>query len=600
MDYDKILKLEEIVKKLIEDKDSLSKGEKGDWKAENYTFTHETETDERFTPGIIDHKIKAFDSKGNLAGKYHFSEKSHPKSGNEKMPELYAASLQTHKNHQRKGLASAAHDLIESKVGKKVQTSPILTSQGKKFYSNKEQKIEKGERGDWRAEGYSIRQTESDHEDSHRFEMIHPKFGKVGSAEFHKESNEPTGTYVHPDHQRKGIATALYQYAEKVTGKPIREDRIVQNAQSRKLWSQPNRPFGKGEELAKGERGDWRKEGYKLKHHDDAEGDHVITAHHKGKQVGVAIFNRYGDNLESDHTEVHKDHRRKGIASAMYQLAEKKSGLKVKPAGNSQTPDAKKLWSQPNRPFGKGEGISSPLKNAVLGLKKTLTAGSGNAAPSTLTGGAALQVEEISNDLQKPFKSKAQRKFLYSNPEKVGGKKKLKEWEEKTPKNIPEKVSKSEFDESWFFLDDDELTKSAPPEEEGVSHPSQPWVSKRHPNGRMMWHGSQEQSKRIDQDISDKSKHQKIMSSLPETHHQAYANMVRQTVKDPNRHFIPTEEQGKQKLRARHLKSLLSGNPSVKLDASHPDRLTLHRKSHSQGDNIDKTISIHFPTRSEK
>jgi hypothetical protein len=64
-----------------------------------------------------------------------------------------------------------------------------------------------------------------------------------------------------------------------------------------------------------------------------------------------------------------------------------------------QNTQSKKLWSQPNRPFGKGEGMSSPLKNAVL--KKTLTAGSGNAAPSTLTGGAALQVEEISGEKEK-------------------------------------------------------------------------------------------------------------------------------------------------------------------------------------------------------
>lgn len=97
-------------------------------------------------------------------------------------------------------------------------------------------------------------------------------------------------------------------------------------------------------------------------------------------------------------------------------------------------------------------------------IKKALEAGSGNVAPSNLSGGAALQSEFLSvdmptfkpkkkkykkdeefiTDLKKPFKSKKQRRFLYANPEKVGGKEALKEWESKTPKNIPESVKKKD------------------------------------------------------------------------------------------------------------------------------------------------------------
>jgi hypothetical protein len=39
-----------------------------------------------------------------------------------------------------------------------------------------------------------------------------------------------------------------------------------------------------------------------------------------------------------------------------------------------------------------------------------------------------------------PFESKAQTRFLYAHPEKIGGKKALKEWSEATDfKSLPEK-----------------------------------------------------------------------------------------------------------------------------------------------------------------
>lgn len=47
-------------------------------------------------------------------------------------------------------------------------------------------------------------------------------------------------------------------------------------------------------------------------------------------------------------------------------------------------------------------------------------------------------------DLKKPFVSEAQEKFAYANPEKFGGKKEIKEWQEKTPKKLPKKLSKNE------------------------------------------------------------------------------------------------------------------------------------------------------------
>lgn len=161
---------------------------------------------------------------------------------------------------------------------------------------------------------------------------------------------------------------------------------------------------------------------------------------------------------------------------------------------------------------------------------------------------------------------------------------------------------KSEFNESWFFEDDMDLNKSEIPAEEGVKHPEyhkKPWVSKIHPNGIMMWHSSPEHAKNIDGVVREPANHKEILDNLPKTHRQAYKDMVNQTMKDPNRHFIPTEEDGSQKVRARHLKALLLGSSDVQLDTKDPNRLTLRRNSHTQGRG-DKTISIHFPTKKEK
>lgn len=42
-----------------------------------------------------------------------------------------------------------------------------------------------------------------------------------------------------------------------------------------------------------------------------------------------------------------------------------------------------------------------------------------------------------------PFKSKAQERFAYANPEKFGGEEGLAEWQSETPSSLPEKKKKS-------------------------------------------------------------------------------------------------------------------------------------------------------------
>ena len=77
-------------------------------------------------------------------------------------------------------------------------------------------------------------------------------------------------------------------------------------------------------------------------------------------------------------------------------------------------------------------------------MRKALIAGMISGSPDCRTGTAALTPEHLEGKLQKPFTSKAQRIFAHANPEKFGGKEGIKEWEEKTPKKLPEKVKKTE------------------------------------------------------------------------------------------------------------------------------------------------------------
>lgn len=84
-------------------------------------------------------------------------------------------------------------------------------------------------------------------------------------------------------------------------------------------------------------------------HHDLGDGDmitHIKAIHPSGKIVGEAAM-EYNSNhpgpMKPDVT-VHPEHRRQGIASAMYAHAQKLTGRQVAPS-SAQSPDAKALWA---------------------------------------------------------------------------------------------------------------------------------------------------------------------------------------------------------------------------------------------------------------
>lgn len=124
------------------------------------------------------------------------------------------------------------------------------------------------------------------------------------------------------------------------------------------------------EALNKGLKGDWQSEGYTL-HHQEINRDHLspgglgsmrtlITAKDKNGQYAghLDIDSHQQKDGSLNHlpsiVRVADAHKRKGIASAMYKLAEEKLGGKIMPS-SFQSKNAEDLWSQPNRNFGKSE-----------------------------------------------------------------------------------------------------------------------------------------------------------------------------------------------------------------------------------------------------
>ena len=76
---------------------------------------------------------------------------------------------------------------------------------------------------------------------------------RVGTADFLKDDHEHNGMChcqnieVAPEHVRKGIGNATYILAEimlKTTMYNHWEECSIQSEAAKRLWSQPNRPFG--------------------------------------------------------------------------------------------------------------------------------------------------------------------------------------------------------------------------------------------------------------------------------------------------------------------------------------------------------------------
>lgn len=110
-------------------------------------------------------------------------------------------------------------------------------------------------------------------------------------------------------------------------------------------------------------KGNWKKEGYTIKvndpfHHPKGS-EYIVDVFDEQNQEAAYfkfdhLFNhaKHGNCIHVMDAEVMLNHRRKGIASAVYQKIEELCNSKICNELEEQTEDAQLLWNQKNRSFG--------------------------------------------------------------------------------------------------------------------------------------------------------------------------------------------------------------------------------------------------------
>lgn len=171
-----------------------------------------------------------------------------------------------------------------------------------------------------------------------RLEQIKQDHGRLSSGDEH-----------HQDELGQAIIDAKVRDAEKM----VRDaDRMQQ------------RP------MRKGQNGNWQEEGVKFFHEPgkifelngkpDSQFHTIKAVDQDGNVVARFDFDHVQDPTMGEHinvrsASVHPLSRRTGIASEAYRQIESITGAKIRSSPSNQSDDAKALWSNPNRVFGKSE-----------------------------------------------------------------------------------------------------------------------------------------------------------------------------------------------------------------------------------------------------
>lgn len=256
-----------------------------------------------------------------------------------------------------------------------------------------------------------------------------------------------------------------------------------------------------GIDLSKGAQGNWKKEGYQIV----AEKGlyykkpviHIKAVHPDHGVVGETYLSDKNTHFHPEETSVDSEHQRKGLATGMYEFAEKKFGKPIgQPRVYDQSEEAQALWNQDNRPFGKSETL--------------------------------------------------------------------------------EKVDK--------------------PQRPGQISEDGRYISDFHPNGNLIWYYHPNEAFKTDSFI--RSKKDSYINRLPKQHRQIVSDMFDHVMKDPNRHAVAAFDQpGKPGIRARHLKSLILGHPSIKLHSHGPNDISLKAIRHGLGSNFNEQHIIPFSNK---
>lgn len=170
--------------------------------------------------------------------------------------------------------------------------------------------------------------------------------------------------------------------------------------------------FTEDSNLEKGLKGDWQKEGYRLVYNKDPNEDvlHHITAYAPDNKIAGRysfVFHGKDTNIYPYDSMTHDEHKRKGLANTAYKLIENKLNSKVM-SSSDQSKDAKALWSQANRPFGKEE--LEKMSKGFAEIYELLAKAKSNILYIATDGdniGASVERAAMSNDIKEIKKQDA-------------------------------------------------------------------------------------------------------------------------------------------------------------------------------------------------
>lgn len=208
-----------------------------------------------------------------------------------------------------------------------------------------------------------------------------PSGEHIGYAKFlhHPDGKSMSafGVGVDDDHQRKGIASHMYSMAQKLTSKAVVPSKI-QTDEGAALWSgnAKQAQFGKNQAASSGP----QKQSFSVQlkdgrtanlavHHTPAWGtikidENTTIPYHDGStlvratapdgtHIGNASFAHDGKGgMSSSKTYSHEDWRRQGLATHMYDIAQKVAGMTIEPT-KALLEDGASFWADRNSKLGK-------------------------------------------------------------------------------------------------------------------------------------------------------------------------------------------------------------------------------------------------------
>lgn len=87
--------------------------------------------------------------------------------------------------------------------------------------------------------------------------------------------------------------------------------------------------------------------GYTVRHDLGVNNEHQYTVYTGTKKVGEARLSHTGTHVVD--LSINKDHRRKGLATSLYNHIEKELGHKLEPSPTWQTPEGRAFWASRNK-----------------------------------------------------------------------------------------------------------------------------------------------------------------------------------------------------------------------------------------------------------